>query len=109
MYLSRAMAFGHFGSSLQLLKLECLLQPVEKFPLVNTLNLIYDVFPSPKRRLIILSQILIYYYYYEDNPKELMHYLKLYMDQDIDCNLKKHHLVVSNKIELLNLNLNVYR
>jgi len=95
MYLSHAMASGHFNSSLQLIKVECLLQPVEKFPLVQTLKMIYDVFLSPKRRLIILSQILIYYYYYENNPKEMIHYLKLYMDQDIDDTFKKHHLIVS--------------
>jgi len=95
MYLSRAMASGHFSSSLQLIKVECLLQSVEKFPLVQTLKMIYDVFLSPKRRLIILSQILIYYYYNENNPKEMMHYLKLYMDQDIDDTFKKRHLIVS--------------
>lgn len=90
------MASGHFNSSLQLIKVECLLQPANKYPFVETLNLLYDVFPSPKRRLIILSQILIYYYY-ENNSKEIMHYLKLYMDQDIDDIFKKHHLIVSNQ------------
>lgn len=89
------MVHGHFSSSLQLIKVECLLQPVKQFPLVQTLNMIYDVFTSPKRRLIILSQILIYYNYYENNPKEIMHYLKLYMDQDIDDTFKKRHLIVS--------------
>lgn len=94
------MASGHFGSSLLLIKVECLecsLKPAKKFPLVQTLNMIYDVFTNPKRRLIILSQILIYYIYYEKNPKEFMHYLKLYMDQDIDDTFKKRHLIVSNK------------
>lgn len=89
------MSAGHFRSALQLIKVECLIQPVDKFPLVVSLNMIYDVFPSPKRRLIILSQILIYYYYCENNPKELMHYLKLYMDQDIEDAFKKRHLIVS--------------
>lgn len=97
------MASGHFNSSLQLVKVECLLQPVNKYPLIETLNLIYDVFPSPKRRLIILSQILIYYCY-ENNSKEIMHYLKLYMDQDIDDALKKHHLIVSDQ----NINNQIY-
>lgn len=90
------MASGHFNSSLQLIKVECLLQPMNKFPLVQTLNMIYDVFVSPKRRLIILSQILLYYNYCENNSKELMRYLKLYMEQDIDYTLKKRHLIVSN-------------
>lgn len=92
-HLSRGMAAGHFSSSLQLIKVECLLQPVNKFPLVKTLNMMYDVFPSPKRRLIILSQILIYYNYCENNPKELIHYLKLYIDQEIDDTFKKRHLI----------------
>lgn len=99
------MSGGHFGSSLQLIKVECLLQPVEKFPLVKTLDMIYDVFTNPKRRLIILSQILIYYNYYENNPKEIMRYLKLYMDQDIDDIFKKRHLIVSkHKIIILMYN-----
>jgi len=95
MYLSRGMAAGDFSSSLQLIKVECRLQPVDKFPLVQTLKMMYDVFPSPKRRLIILSQILIYYNYYENNPKKLMHYLKMYIDQDIEDTFKKRHLIVS--------------
>lgn len=94
-HLSRGMAAGHFGSSLQLIKVECLLQPVDKFPLVKTLNMMYDVFPSPKRRLVILSQILIYYNYFENNPKEMMRFLKMYIDQDIDDTFKKRHLIVS--------------
>lgn len=89
------MASGHFTSSLQLIKVECLLQTVHEFPLVHTLNMIYDVFPSPKRRLIILTQILIYYIYYENNEKEIMHYLKLYLDEDMDDTFKKQHLMVS--------------
>jgi len=89
------MAAGYFSSSLQLIKVECLLQSVEKFPFVKTLNMMYDVFPSPKRRLIILSQILIYYNYCENNPKEMMRFLKIYIDQEIDDTFKKHHLIVS--------------
>lgn len=95
MYLSRAMANGHFGSTLQLIKVECLLQPVEKFPLVQTLNMIYDTFPRPERRIAVLTQILLYFYFNENDPKELMHYLKLYMDQDIDNNFKIQQLIVS--------------
>ncbi|XP_060836483.1 uncharacterized protein LOC132919152 [Rhopalosiphum padi] len=93
MYLSRGMSAGNFKSSLQLVKVECLLQPVDKFPFVQTLKMMYDVFPSPKRRLIILSQILLYYNYCENNPKEMMRYLKMYIDQDIENALKKHHLI----------------
>lgn len=89
------MAAGHFSSSLQLIKVECLLQPVNEFPLVQTLNMMYDVFPSPKRRLVILSQVLIYYNYCDNNPKEIMRYLKLYIDQDIEDAFKKRHLIVS--------------
>lgn len=95
MHLSRGMAAGHFNSALQLIKVECLLQPVDKFPLVKTLNMMYDVFPSPKRRLVILSQILIYYNYCENNPKEMMRFLKMYIDQEIDDIFKKRHLIVS--------------
>lgn len=95
MHLSRGMAAGHFSSSLQLIKVECLLQPVDTFPLVKTLNMMYDVFPSPKRRLVILSQILIYYNYCENNPKEMMRFLKMYIDQEIDDTFKKRHLIVS--------------
>lgn len=96
MYLARGMASGSFRCALQLLKVECLLQPVDQFPVVQTLNMIYENFSSPERRLIILSQILIFYYYYHryDN-KSILHYLKLYLDQDIDNVLKKHYLIVS--------------
>lgn len=100
------MAAGDFSSSLQLIKLECLMQPINEFPLVQTLNMIYNVFPTAQRRLIVLSQILIYYYYCENNPKELMHYLKLYLDQEIDDTFKKSYLIVSRikKIFLFFLN-----
>lgn len=94
MYLSRGMAVGDFSSSLQLIKVECMIQPVNEFPLVKSLNMIYNVFPCPPRRLIVLSQILIYYYY-ENNPKELMNYLKLYLDQETDDTFKKKYLIVS--------------
>jgi len=89
------MVGGHFNSSLQLIKVECLLQPVNKYPIVQSLNYIYEVFTSPKRRLIILSQILLYYSLFDYNPKEIMFYLKLYMDQNIDNTFKKRHLIVS--------------
>ncbi|XP_026822086.1 uncharacterized protein LOC113560423 [Rhopalosiphum maidis] len=102
MYLSRGMAAGHFSSSLQLVKVECLLQPVDKFPFVQTLNMMYDVFLSSKRRLIILSQILLYYNYCENNPKEMMRYLKMYIDQDIEDALKKRHLIFTYPLFKIN-------
>lgn len=95
------MAAGSFSSALQLLKVDCLLRPAKEFPIVETLNMIYSVFPSPQRRLIVLSQILIYYYYFENNPKELMHYLKLYLEQEIDDTLKKKYLIVSKNNVLI--------
>lgn len=95
MYLSRGMAAGHFSCSLQLVKVECLLKSVYEYPFVKTLDLICEVFPSPKRRLIVLSQILMYYCFKGNNPTQLMHYLKMYMDQDIDDKLKQHHLFVN--------------
>lgn len=101
-HLSRGMAAGHFSSSLQLIKVECLLQPVDKFPLVQTLQMMYDVFPSPKRRLIILSQILIYYNYCENNPKEMIRFLKIYIDQDIEDTFKKRHLIFANPLFKVN-------
>ncbi|KAL4141617.1 hypothetical protein QTP88_004228 [Uroleucon formosanum] len=101
-YLSRGMAAGHFNSALQLIKAECLLQPVDKFPYVQTLNTMYDNFQNPKRRLTILLHILMYFNYCEKNPKEMMHYLKLYIDQDIDDTLKKRHLIFANQIFMKN-------
>lgn len=89
------MAAGHFGSSLLLLRVECLLQSVNTFPFVQTLNMMYNDFISPKRRLIILTQILMYFTYCDNNTKEIMHYLKLYIDQDIDDAFKKRGLLVS--------------
>jgi len=82
------MSAGDFNSSIYMVQLECKLQPVNKFPFVKTLNKLYEIFLSSKRRLIILSQILKCYYY-ENNPKKMMHYLRLYVDQDIDDSLKK--------------------
>lgn len=93
MYLSRAVASGQFSSSLHLIKVECLLQPVNKFPFVKTLNMMYEVFQNPNRRIIILSQILFYYYYSEYNPKEMVRYLKLYLDEDIEDTYKKRNLI----------------
>ncbi|XP_016658449.1 uncharacterized protein LOC100575167 [Acyrthosiphon pisum] len=92
MYLSHANTFGNFPSSLQLIKVECLLQPVHTFPYVQTLNDLYNVYQKPNTRVIILIHILVYYNYCENNPKEMMHYLKLYIDQDISDIFKKRQL-----------------
>lgn len=97
MHLARAMASGHFNSAMLLVKVECLLQTIDRYPFVNTLNMICQEFPSPKRRLIVISQILFYYCLIEQNPKELMRYLQIYMDQDIDDKIKRRHLIVNNQ------------
>ncbi|VVC43924.1 Hypothetical protein CINCED_3A023412 [Cinara cedri] len=92
-YFSRAMVVGGtFRCAITLFKVECLLQPTGQFPFVQTLNMIYDTFISPERRLIILCLILIYYHSCERNEQELMHYLKLYMDQDTDNDKKRLQL-----------------
>ncbi|KAL5240440.1 hypothetical protein ACI65C_007850 [Semiaphis heraclei] len=92
-HFSLAMAAGKFYSALQFIKVECLLQPVNKFPYVQTLNTLYDDFQNPQRRITILFHILIYFNYCEQNPKEMMRYLKLYIDQDIQDAVKKSHLI----------------
>lgn len=86
---------GDFNSSMQLIKVECLLQPVNSFPYVRSLNMMYDNFTAPSRRLIILIHILIYYIFCENNPSEMMRYLKMYIDQEIDDILKLRYLTVS--------------
>lgn len=93
MYLARAMADGNFGSALLLIKIDD--QSEKNYNLVLNLNSIYDNFPSPERRLTVLAQILMYYNYNENNAKEFMRYLKLFMDQDIDDTFKKRILIVS--------------
>lgn len=95
MHLSRGMAAGNFICALQLIKVECLLQQVDTFPIVQALNKMYDFFQSPNKRLIVLCQILIYYFYNENNPREIMRFLKLYLDQNVDDALKKYYLIVS--------------
>lgn len=94
MYFSRGLSFGQFRCAMQLLKVECHLNPIDSFPYIKTLKMIYEVFPSPKRRLIILTQMILYYYDTE-NPKELINTLKLFLDQDIEDTLKKQQLIVS--------------
>lgn len=37
----------------------------------------------------------MYYNYCDCNPKEMMPYLKLYIDQDIEDNIKKRQLMVN--------------
>lgn len=88
------MLSGHFGSALQLIKVESRLQTADKFSYINALNLLYENFPSPQRRLVILSNVLTYYYA-EENAEKVMHYLKLYLDQTIDNAVKKRILAVS--------------
>lgn len=88
----RAMDAGDFNSSMQLIKIECMLQSVNSFPYVQSLNMMYDNFPTPSRRLIILIHILMYYNFCENNPSELMRYLKMYTDQEIDDILKLRYL-----------------
>ncbi|CAI6358721.1 unnamed protein product [Macrosiphum euphorbiae] len=100
-YFSRGKVYGNFNSSLQLIKVECLLQSVHEFPYVRTLNEMYNDFQDPKRRVNILIHILIYYNFCENNPKEMMRYLKLYIDQDIEDASKKRHLIYARS--LLNL------
>eukprot|EP00102_Acyrthosiphon_pisum_P021228 XP_016658438.1 PREDICTED: uncharacterized protein LOC107883282 [Acyrthosiphon pisum] len=92
-YFSRGQAYGNFNSSLQLIKVECLLQSVHEFPYVQTLNEMYNDFQNPKRRVTILIHILMYYNFCENNPKEMMRYLKLYTDQDIEDTFKKCQLM----------------
>ncbi|XP_016657441.1 uncharacterized protein LOC100160247 isoform X2 [Acyrthosiphon pisum] len=98
MYFSRGMAAGQFSSSLQLIKVECLLQPVNQFPFVKTLNMMYEVFQNPNRRLIIISQILLYYTIIENNPKQILWYLKLYLDEDIEDTFKKRNLIFTRPL-----------
>lgn len=80
---------------MQLMSVDCHLQSIEQYPFIQTLNSIYSIFDCPKRRLIILGHILLYYKYFEENPKELMAKLKLYLDQNIDDEIKIHTLKVS--------------
>lgn len=94
MYFSRGLSCGQFRCAMQLLKVECNLNTIDSFPYIKTLKMIYEVFSSPKRRLIILTQMILYYYD-TDNPKELIYTLKLYLDQDIEDELKKQQLIVS--------------
>lgn len=94
------MTKGTFSCAMQLFKVECMLQPIEQFPYIKTLTEIYDLFSSPKRRLIVLVQILMYYCYVKEDPKELMRYLKLYTDQKICDESKKQILVVSSEFAL---------
>lgn len=89
------MSAGFFSSAIQLMKVECILQPMDEFPYIKNLNMIYDMYPSPNRRLTILCHILMFYVYCEDNPKRMMHYTKLYLDQDINDSTKKQQLSVS--------------
>ncbi|XP_050540156.1 uncharacterized protein LOC126904872 isoform X2 [Daktulosphaira vitifoliae] len=92
-HLKKAVSNGNFSSWLHLLKVECFLN--SQFPIIEFLNSMYEMFTEPKRRLIIISQLLLYYVYNEKNPTKLLHYLKLYLDQDIDYVQKKHHIIVA--------------
>jgi len=86
---------GDFSSSMQLIKVECQLKSVNGFSYMQSLNMMYDNFPTPSRRLIILIHILMYYNFCENNPSEMMRYLKMYIDQEIDDTLKLRYLTVS--------------
>lgn len=94
-YLTKGFSGGSFSSSLQLLKVECLLDSVKNCPVVPYLNYLYEAHTCPKRRLIIITQILLYYIYIEINPKILLNYLNIYLNQDIDYVQKKQHITVS--------------
>lgn len=96
MHLLKSSSNGSFSSSLQLLKVECHLKSADHFPVVKYLNSLYEKFNNcPKRRLIIVSQILLYYVYNEENPKQLLYYLNVYLNEDIDYIQKKQHINVS--------------
>lgn len=88
------MTAGTFQCAMDLFSVECLLHPREQFQFVDRLNKIYDCFLNPRRRCIVLAQILIFYCH-ENDPKEAMHYLKLFIDQDTDESWKKEYLKAS--------------
>lgn len=94
MHLLESSLSGSFSSSLQLLKVECHLKS-DRFPIVAYLNSLYKKYECPKTRLIIVSQILLYYIYNEKNQFQLLYYLNVYLNEDIDDIQKKQHIDVS--------------
>ncbi|XP_050540163.1 uncharacterized protein LOC126904874 [Daktulosphaira vitifoliae] len=92
-HLSRGMSGGNFGCAMLLLKVDCILQPIDKFPFVKTLNMMCDIFTSPKWHLSLISQILLYEYYYGNDPRTFIYYLRMYLDEEIDDSLKKRQLI----------------
>ncbi|VVC43505.1 Hypothetical protein CINCED_3A010833 [Cinara cedri] len=92
-YFTRGFLGGSFSSSLQLLKVECLLDSDNNFSIVLYLDFLYELYTCPMRRLIIVNQILLYYTYIEANPKALINYLDIYLNQDIDYVQKKQQII----------------
>ncbi|KAE9528198.1 hypothetical protein AGLY_012620 [Aphis glycines] len=102
-HFTRGMDAGDLNSSLQLIKTECLLKSVNDFPYVQSLNTMYDNFPTPSERLIILTHILMYYNFRENNPREMMRYLKMYIDQEIDDTVKLRYLTLTWPLFKINM------
>lgn len=79
-----------------MLKMECLIKPIDKIPFIETLIDAYDTFPTnEKGRIKFLSQILLYYTYCEEDKDKIIHYFQLFMDQPFDNAFKYRHLIVS--------------
>lgn len=85
-----------------MLKVECLLKPLDEIPVIETLTDAYNSFSNLKSRVKILSQILLYYTYYKEEQNEILHYFKLFMDLPFDNAFKYWHLIVSILFQLHN-------
>lgn len=78
-----------------MLKVECLLKSSDVFPVEQYLNSLYERYEDPKRRLIIVSQLIFYSIFNENNSKKTLHYLNIYLNEDISYRQKKYNINVS--------------
>lgn len=81
---------------LNMLKVECILKPLDEIPFIETLINAYNTLPSnEKGKIKLLSQILLYCTYCEKEKDKIIYYFKLFMDQPFDNVFKHLHLIVS--------------
>lgn len=76
------------------MEIECRTKSPEEVDFIQTFNDAFNMFKNDISRIKFISQILLYCTYYQKDQDQIMHFLKLFMDQPFDDAFKYRHLIV---------------
>lgn len=83
------------------MQIECYFKSPEEIPFIQTFMDAFNMFKNDKGRMKFISHILLYCTYYKKDQDQLMHFLKLFMNEPFDNAFKYRHLKV-NIFNILN-------